>query len=250
MKISLNLATRPFADLGPTLKRLRIGMGVLAALSLLFALGLHLLHDTAEAARMRDHSLDGQIARINNERDSYQALMRQPENARLLAESSALNSLFGEKAFSWTLTMESLETVLPAGVQVTTLEPNREKDGRITVHMRVLGPRDHVVELVRGLEHSVRFRQPRIVGESAESNTNANQRQEPVSASNRFTFDIQAEYNPPTPGEHRPLRGGKPAPGNTDRTVQAAFQQSGARPPYTGMQGGSAAKPHPAGGAR
>ena len=30
MRVTLNLATRPFADLGPAIKRLRIGMGVLA----------------------------------------------------------------------------------------------------------------------------------------------------------------------------------------------------------------------------
>ena len=40
MRIGINLATRPFADLGPTLKRLRIAMGVLA----LAAIGLIQLH--------------------------------------------------------------------------------------------------------------------------------------------------------------------------------------------------------------
>ena len=51
-----------------------------------------------------------------------------------------LNELFDEKAFSWTLAMEAMETVLPAGVQVTSIEPIRAKDGHITVHLRVLGP--------------------------------------------------------------------------------------------------------------
>ena len=37
MRITLNLATRPFADLGPAMKRLRIGMGVLAFLAILLA---------------------------------------------------------------------------------------------------------------------------------------------------------------------------------------------------------------------
>ncbi|MDR3724585.1 MAG: fimbrial assembly protein [Terracidiphilus sp.] len=212
MKITLNLATRPFNDLGPILKQLRIGMGVLAALAAIFALGLHFLHDQAEAARMRDHSLDGQITQIAAERQGYERLMQQPENAQLLTESSALNNLFAQKAFSWTLTMESLEKTLPAGVQALTLEPNREKDDRITVHVRVAGPRDRVVELVRNLEHSDRFRLPRIVGENAEQSSGFAQRQEPVSASSRYTFDILAEYVPPAPGERR-MTQGKPEPG-------------------------------------
>ena len=41
MRITLNLATRPFADLGPAIKRLRIGMAVLAVLAIVLGLGLH-----------------------------------------------------------------------------------------------------------------------------------------------------------------------------------------------------------------
>ena len=65
--------------------------------------------------------------------------------------------------------MENLETVLPAGVQVTQIQPVRAKNGQITLQLRVLGPRDLSVELVRNLEHSKRFLRPRISGESAES---------------------------------------------------------------------------------
>jgi len=141
MRITLNLATRPFADYGPALKRLRIGMGILALVAVCLLLGLRALHQKAEQARAREHSLDGDIARVNAERQGYQAMMQQPDNARLLASADALNKLFDEKAFSWTLAMENLETVLPGGVQVSTLEPVRAKDGHITVRLRVIGPR-------------------------------------------------------------------------------------------------------------
>ena len=52
----------PSPIFGPTLKRLRIAMAVLAALCILFGVGLHLFDRQAEAARAREHSLDGQIA--------------------------------------------------------------------------------------------------------------------------------------------------------------------------------------------
>ena len=125
MRITLNLATRPFADEGPAIKRLRIAMAALALVSIAFGIGLHAIHRKAEAARARDHSLDGQIANITHEREGYQTMMRQPPNAQLLQQVGVLNNLFDEKAFSWTLAMEDLETVLPGGVQVTTLEPTR-----------------------------------------------------------------------------------------------------------------------------
>ena len=236
MRITLNLATRPFTDLGPPLKRLRIAMAVLVALCLLFFLGLHLFDRQAAAARARDHSLDGEIARVQAERAAAAALMSRPDNAQLLKQADFLNQRFDEKAFSWTLAMEAMETVLPAGLQVTTIEPQRSKDGHITVELRVLGPHDRSVDLVRNLERSRRFLKPRIESESAENSSNSSQQLGPVSATNRFEFELFADYNPPTPEERRALRNvsttnASSSPGS--RVDPASPRQRG-RGPYTG----------------
>ena len=192
MKITVNLATRPFADLGPILKRLRIAMAVFVVLSIAFGYGLHLLHAKAQIARAKMQGLDNQVSSINRERQGYTAMMAQPPNAQVLQQAGNLNALFDQKAFSWTLAMEDLETVLPAGVQVTTLEPVREeKTGQITLKLRVVGPRDKGLELVQNLEHSRHFLHPAITGESIESNAGPNQALEPVSASNRVNFDLK-----------------------------------------------------------
>jgi type IV pilus assembly protein PilN len=253
MRITLNLATRPFADLGPAIKRLRIGMGVLAALAIGLGIGLHAIHQKAEAARARDHSLDGQIAGINQEREGYQALMRQQANAQLLVQAGYLNKLFDEKAFSWTLAMEDLETVLPGGVQVATLEPARAKNGQITLHLRVLGPRDRADDLVRNLEHSRRFLDPRIVGENAsESTAGPNQHLQPVSASDRFDFDLLADYNPAGPEERQAMRKAKPSgeragpkAGATPRPLHPRPMAGQGRPAYTGPAQPQTANPSP-----
>lgn len=244
MHITLNLATRPFADLGPAIKRLRIAMGVLAVTAIGLGFGLRAFHHLAEQARARDHSLDGQIARITKERQGYQDMMRQPANAQLLVRVGNLNKLFDAKAFSWTLAMEDLETVLPGGVHVSTLEPIRAKDGTITLHMRVNGPRDLAVQLVSNLEHSKRFLLPRIVGETAESSSGpGQQRLEPVSASNRFDFDLLADYNSASPEAAKTANDAEKAkpsgegsiksPPIVERPVVRLPEQSG-RPPYTG----------------
>jgi type IV pilus assembly protein PilN len=197
VRVAINLASRQFADLAPALKNLRMTMGILALVAIALGFGLHALHDKAEAARQRAHSLDGQIAQITQERQRYQAMMQQPDNARTLQQAENLNRLFDEKSFSWTLAMEDLETVLPGGVQVNTLEPT-VKNGQISVRLRVVGPRDRDVGLVENLEHSRHFLLPRIVGETAESEGGPNQRPEPVSASNRVNFDMLADYTPGT----------------------------------------------------
>ena len=44
MRVTINLASRPFADIGPVLKNLRIAMGALALVAVVLGIGLHLLH--------------------------------------------------------------------------------------------------------------------------------------------------------------------------------------------------------------
>jgi type IV pilus assembly protein PilN len=246
MRINLNLATRPFADLGPAMKRLRIAMGGLAFVAILLGVGLHAIHKKAEAARARDHSLDGQIAHINQERQGYENLMQQPPNAQLLKQAAVLNKLFDEKAFSWTLAMEDLETVLPGGVQVSTLAPERGKDGRIIVKLKVIGPRDKAVNLVRNLEHSRRFLAPRIVSENAEATDRPGQRTEPVSEADRVDFDLLAQYNPATAeeraaGQNSSGKASKKSAGKEKDAASPArhgsvptLRATPVRPPYTG----------------
>jgi type IV pilus assembly protein PilN len=204
MQITVNLATRPYADLGPALKRLRIAMAVLTLAGIGLFFGLRAIHQKAEEARTTEDRVQRRIDAITLERQSYMNRMRQPANAQLLTQVGTLNQLFDEKTFSWTLAMEDLETVLPGGVQVTSIDPTRDaKTGLITLKMRVVGPRDHADDLVENLERSKHFLMPHIVDESTESNSGANQRMEPVSASNRFTFEILAEYNSAAPEEVR-----------------------------------------------
>jgi len=248
MRIALNLATRPFADVGPAVKRLRIAMAVLAVVAIGLGLGLRAFHQKAEQARARAHSLDGQIARIAQERQGYVEMMHEPANAQLLDHVEALNRLFDVKSFSWTLAIEDLETVLPGGVQVSTLEPVRDdKLGKITLHLRVIGPRDRAVELVRNLEHSKRFLLPRIVGENAESTGGPGERLEPVSASNRVDFDVLAEYNPALAGERKVAK--TPSLAREDSAGHPAPRTGlgPGRPLYTGQY---IPKPSPSSGGR
>ena len=256
MKITVNLATRPFADLGPIFKRLRISMAVFAVLSIGFGIGLHYLHAKAEVARAKERAIDSQISGINSERQGFQTMMRQPDNAQVLQQANNLNALFDQKAFSWTLAMEDLETVLPGGVQVTTLEPVRdEKSGEITLKLRVVGPRDKGLQLVQNLEHSRHFLHPAITGESIESNAAPGAALEPVSATNRVNFDLNALYNAATisevpvqkKAEDAPKDEASPAAAAAPKAVVPAAGPGLRRPPFTGVSRPPAVGRPPAG---
>jgi type IV pilus assembly protein PilN len=235
MKITLNLATRPYADIRPALKRLRIAMAVLAVVAIGLGLGLRAFHQKAVAARATEERVQARIDAINRERQGYQNLMHQPQNALLLTQAAALNELFDEKTFSWTLAMEDLETVLPGGVQVSALEPVRDtKTGIITLKLRVVGPRDRAVDLVQNLERSRYFLHPSIVGESVESTGGPGEKLQPVSASMRVNFDLLADYNSAALAEHRARsKAVKPAAGEGEPR-QSAPPLRAVRPPGPG----------------
>jgi type IV pilus assembly protein PilN len=123
--------------------------------------------------------------------------MRQPQNAEVLSRAQFLNALFTRKAFSWTAVMMDLENVLPAGVQVVNIEPALTPEGHVTMKLRVTGPREKTVDLVRNLERSKRFTAARLVGEAAESQTPGQfVQQVSATAPTDVAFDIVADYVP------------------------------------------------------
>jgi type IV pilus assembly protein PilN len=228
MRVTLNLASQPYVELRPLYQRLRV-----VALLLLVAAGamwwvLRIEKQKASVAHAHATTIDSAITRTRNERQQAEASMRQPQNAAVLAQAQFLNNLFLHKSFSWTAVMMDLEQVLPANVQVLTIDPVVAKDGSVTIHMRVAGPREKAVTLVRNLEHSHRFRTPRIVGETAQSQ-NQNGRQnpnfEPVSTTDGVNFDVLAEYNPLQPREAN-----QAAPKKEARVVAAAAAHHAANP--------------------
>jgi len=205
MRISVNLATRPFVEIHPLLQRLRIVMAALAVLAV--ALGL-ILHSATRQAHDRQAQMDALVAHTHafqQERASNEARMHQPDNAAVLERSQFLNKLFLSKSFSWTAVMMDLETVLPVGVQVTNIEPQMLPDGALQIRLRVSGDRDRAVQLVRNLERSQRFRSPRLASESAQTQDPNAQHHGPVDL-NAVEFDILAAYNPLPLHERRPAR--------------------------------------------
>lgn len=196
MIITVNLASRPYVDLSHTLRRLRVAMVVLALAAIgLFTL-LHFEQKKADAATARVNAVQNRIDGLEHQQSGYQALMRQPQNAAVLTQADYLNNLFRQKAFSWTATMTDLETVLPQGVQVLSLDPAITKSGQVQIHLRVSGARNRAIELVQNLEKSRHFADTRLVGETLAQGSGQNNGIQPVSESAIVNFDILADYRP------------------------------------------------------
>ena len=208
MRISINLATRPFVELRPLFLRLRIVMALLVAVAIAFGLWAHTTQQRLNVASAQMDSLRSQTDAAQQERMHNEARMRQGPNAAVLDRAHFLDRLFLEKSFSWTAVMMDLENVLPVGVQVTSIEPQVTAGGDVIIRLRVSGQRDRAVELVRNLEHSRRFLQPRLSGEASQAKETVAQRgglRQPQAnvptGPPGVEFDILANYNPLPEGE-------------------------------------------------
>ena len=201
MRISINLATRPFVELRPFFLRLRLIMGVLAVVGIAAIIAAHILQKKLDVAQAQIDRIHSQTVAAQNEKSGNERRMRQPANAAVLDRAHFLNALFLRKSFSWTAVMMDLETVLPSGVQITSIEPQIAASGDVIIRLRVSGDRDRAVQLVRNLERSKRFLTPRLTGESVQSKENSAQAAANPGAPAGVEFEILANYNPLPEGE-------------------------------------------------
>src|ERR1700733_3313020 len=201
MRITVNLATKPFIELRPLYKRLRIWMAALFILAIPLWFLARVEQKKAAIATARVRTMQASVQQMQRQQQSYQTLMRQPQNAAVLMQSDFLNDLFRRKAFSWTATMTDLETVLPAGVQGLSIDPTATTDGHVTIRMRVSGARERAINLVKNLEGSKHFALPRLAAESLAAQPHSNAQPMPASAASDVNFDILADYRPLPPAE-------------------------------------------------
>jgi type IV pilus assembly protein PilN len=204
MRISVNLASRPFVELRPFFARLRIVMAALVVVAIALGIGLHFEQQKLTAAQQLMAVEHRRTVIAQEEKRHNVQRMSEPANAAVLTRAHFLNALFLEKSFSWTAVMMDLENVLPTGVQVTAIEPAFTPEHDVVIRLRVSGDRDRAVQLVRNLERSARFLKPHLQSETSKTKEQGNNAASNAAAlpPGSVEFDITAIYNPlPAPVE-------------------------------------------------
>ncbi len=195
MRIAVNLASKPYVELRPVYNRLRTWILILALLGVALWYLYRSERVQAEQTQARVDAVETHVRDLQQQQQSYQTLMQQPADASILRQSSFLNGLFQRKAFSWTATMTDLETVLPSGVQVMSIDPIVAPDGHVTIRLRVTGERSRALDLIRNLEKSRHFASPRLASETLANAAGTQSGIQNVST-NAVNFDILADYRP------------------------------------------------------
>jgi type IV pilus assembly protein PilN len=168
MRLDINLATRPYQDAREFWRRWGTGLAALGLVSLaLLVVTLWALYNAHTETRALDSVRKG-IEAADSKLARAEAIMEQPQNRTLRERSSYLNSLFQQKAFSWTKVFEDLERVMPARLHVVSIKPDTSKANQLAINLVVAGDsRDKALDLVRKMEDSQHFRETRIDSESS-----------------------------------------------------------------------------------
>ena len=256
MRVTVNLATRPYVELDRIFRQLRIAIGVLALVAIGLLLWLHQRSAVVREQARELQAIQAKTAALTAERARNEARLREPANAAVLQQVQFLNALFQRKSFSWTAVLMDLESVLPAGVQVTSIDPQVAASGEVSIHLRVSGPRDRSVQMVRNLEASHRFIAPRLVGEAQQQQEKNNNIAVPAAylsgpaaaqAQNGVVpgagastpavapvdFDIVAGYNPLQPRVREKVSSTKPSPADAADAALPDADSPEAVPPGT-----------------
>jgi len=166
MRLDINLATRPYEDAREFWARWGLGVGLLAALTLVLL--LFAVRGWTNAGRDRHNiaQLQQQIAELNKERTEDQAVLDMPVNRSTRDQSQFLNGLIQRKAFSWTRVFEDLERVIPPNLHVVSLRPELNEQNQMQLDMKVAcDTRAAAVELVHRMEGSRHFQGTELVSE-------------------------------------------------------------------------------------
>ncbi len=187
MRIEINLASQPFEDAQRFMRQWTLTLSLVGLLTLALVVGavLRLRSWTVEEHRINE--LQAQIAQGDREITQAQAFLNRPENSDTRDKSLILNDLIVRKAFSWTEVFSDLERIMPPRLHVVSIRPELTPDNQLALVMMVAGEsRERALDLVRHMEKSSHFREPRIVAEATE--------QQPQNPADRVQFEISTLY--------------------------------------------------------
>jgi hypothetical protein len=168
MRLDVNLATHAYEDSHQFWIRWGSGIAILAILTLALVTQTIISWVYASHDRQMISQIRASIAMRDQEKAQAEAFLNQPENRVIRDRSQFLNALIERKAFSWTQVFQDLERVMPARLHVVSIRPELTEDNRLQIKLTVAGEsRDRALDLVKKMEESPRFRQPKVETENA-----------------------------------------------------------------------------------
>jgi len=191
MRININLASHPYELAREYKRRMTILIAALAALAVMLVGYIVYQRTQSRSINRQLADLQRQMDVLNREESQARALLNRPGNRTIADQSEFLNDLFARKSMSWTHIFTVMEKIVPPELHVTSMKPEYSKTGDLVLHVIVAtDSRDRANELMRNMEKSNHFREPKVLAESVVANTSEQ------GQSGNTQFDIAAIYVP------------------------------------------------------
>jgi type IV pilus assembly protein PilN len=166
MRLNINLATKPYEDVGKFLARwgmLTVLLAVLTA-GLLFTAVSNYRNSKTLNAQIEDRQQ--KIEALEADRNKAIETLGRPENKSVATTSRFFNDAIQRKSLSWTRIFMDLERMMPVGLHVVSITPELNKDNQLGIRLLVGGSsHDKAVELVHRMEESATFRRAQLHSE-------------------------------------------------------------------------------------
>jgi type IV pilus assembly protein PilN len=167
MRLNINLATKPYEDVGKFLARWGMLTVLLAALTagLLFMAVSNYRNSKTLNAQITDRQQ--KIEALERDRSNAIETLGRPENKTVATASHFFNEAIQRKSLSWTRIFMDLERIMPPGLHVISITPEMNtKDNQLGIRLMVGGSsHDKAVELVHRMEESSTFKKAKIDSE-------------------------------------------------------------------------------------
>ncbi|MFL6279156.1 MAG: hypothetical protein ACJ731_03530 [Vicinamibacterales bacterium] len=183
--LHLNLAARPYRDYRPVYATVVV-MSLVAAFLMLNNVETYYRYtrDT-QSTRTKIATIEKQTQQERESEAAVQQRIKRLDLARLAAQTKFVNAKLAERAFSWSMLLDELESVLADDVRLISVAPRFQPDGKINLALSFQSKNaDGMIKTINRMNANPQFRNPfpSMQTEIAEGG---------------FSFDLNVQYVPP-----------------------------------------------------
>ena len=193
MRVNLNLASQKYEDVRRFLSIAWMSIAGLSVLMLILAVLSWINFNDTKNSGARISDLRQKITALQEKRAAAEAIENRPENRDVNEQKNFWNAEIEKKRFSWTQLLNDLQKLMPGRAYVSSVAPSLEPDNVFKVKLVIIGEKyENALELVRKMENSERFHNPKIIAERV-----AKDRQS--GGTQQFEIEIETAYIPTNP---------------------------------------------------
>jgi len=183
--LHLNLASRPYRDYRPVYAVV-VAMSLITAFLMLNNVETYYRYtrDT-RSTRTRIATIEAQTQQERQREQMVQQRIKGLDLARLSAQTSFVNAKLAERAFSWSMLLDELESILADDVRLLSVAPSF-REGKIDLSLAFVSKSaDGMIKTINRMHADPQFRNPFPSSQSK------------LDEGAGYSFDLTAEYLPP-----------------------------------------------------